>query len=87
MKTEIVIPFDPKDFDTASDMLASLYTQFSAYLEKRYIDLYYQTTFPFDGLSVKFTMPVEAPAKKQPQKVVMPVENEDGETLLPTFNV
>lgn len=82
MKTEIIISIDPKDFETASDLLSSLLMQFSAFIGKRYCELYYQTTLPYDGLSLKWTMPVETPAKKESQNVVMPVETEDGDLLL-----
>lgn len=80
MKTQIVILFEPKDFDSSSDFLADTLMQFTAFLKKNYIELYYQTTFP--NFTVSWSCPVEASEKKQPQKIVMPVENEDGEILL-----
>lgn len=87
MKTQIIITFDRTQFETGSDFLSEMLMQFTAFMKNRYLELYYQMPLPYEGMAITWNCPVEAPAKKQPQKVVMPVENEDGETLLSTFNV
>ena len=78
MKTELILSFEPKAFDTASDMMVGLLVQFSKFLGERYLDLYYQTTFAFDGFSVHVNVPVVAPAQKKPAKAAaMPKEHDD----------
>lgn len=84
MKTQIIISFEPKAFETASDLMGELLLQFTAFVKKRYIDLFYQMTLPCVGMVASWSCPVEAPAKEQPQNVIMPVEMEDGDLLLTT---
>lgn len=81
MKTQIVITFDRKQFETASDFLTELLIQFAMFAKKRYVELYYQMPLPFEEMVASWSCPVEAPAKKPQGRVVMPVETEDGETL------
>ena len=82
MKTQIVIMFEPKEFETASDFLADTLMQVTAFLKKNYIELYYQMSFP--NFTASWACPVEAADKKRPQHVVMPVETEEGDLLLTT---
>lgn len=82
MKTQIVIMFDRKQFDSASDFLGELLIQFTMFAKKRYVELYYQMPLPFEEMVSSWSCPVEAPVKQSQGRVVMPVEREDGEMLL-----
>ena len=82
MKTQIIITFDRTQFDSASDFLGELLIQFTTFSKKRYLELFYQMPLPYDGMSMMWDCPVEAPAKQPQGRVVMPVETEEGEMLL-----
>ena len=82
MKTQIIITFDRTEFETVADFLSEMLIQFTAFMKRRYLELFYQMPLPYDGMSMMWDCPVEAPAKQPQGRVVMPVETEEGEMLL-----
>lgn len=82
MQTEIVLKFDPKDYDCVSEFTMALMVGFSQYMQKNGFDIFYQMPLTYSSMKVTWGCSVEAPIKPPQKKTVMPVETEDGDLLL-----